>query len=115
MKKVSKELAIGRFSIPYRAYGESGKVVVCVNGSQQTMSSWRSFVSAFVDEFTVVVFDFPAHGRAKTLSGPPPINIDEQIEVLLGVVKATNCHRINLACASWGSLLGVLLSAWRIC
>ena len=63
MKTVKGELKLGRFLVPYRIYGEAQKTIICISGAKQTMAAWRSFVSHFINEYSVVVFDLPGQGR----------------------------------------------------
>ncbi|MEO0424519.1 MAG: alpha/beta hydrolase [Pseudomonadota bacterium] len=111
--KVSKgELELGRFRVPYRVYGTAQKTIVCISGAKQTMAAWRSFVRHFVHQFSVVVFDLPGQGRCEILHGSPSITFDEQVDVLHGVVDATNQgDRVHLAAASWGTIISVALAA----
>lgn len=113
MKIVKGELAIGRFLVPYRTYGEAEKYIVCISGAKQTMAAWRSFVSHFVSDYSIVVFDLPGQGRASILSGDPGITFDEQIDVLHNVVKATvpKGSLTVLAAASWGTIISAALAA----
>jgi len=113
MKIVKGELAIGRFLVPYRIYGESEKHIVCISGAKQTMAAWRSFVSHFIADYSIVVFDLPGQGRATILSGEPGISFDEQIEVLHSVVLETtpNDNSTILAAASWGTIIAAALAA----
>ena len=112
MKTVKGELSLGRFLVPYRIYGEAKKTIVCISGAKQTMAAWRSFVSHFVDEYSVVVFDLPGQGRATILSGAPGITFDEQVDVLHNIVKTTNRNgTVILAAASWGTIISVALAA----
>jgi len=113
MKIVKGELAIGRFLVPYRIYGESEKHIVCISGAKQTMAAWRSFVSHFIADYSIVVFDLPGQGRATILSGEPGISFDEQIEVLHTVVLETtpNDNSTILAAASWGTIIAAALAA----
>lgn len=113
MKIVKGELAIGRFLVPYRIYGESEKSIICISGAKQTMAAWRSFVSHFVSEYSIVVFDLPGQGRASILSGVPGVTFEEQIEVLHHVVIATtpNNGSTILAAASWGTIISAALAA----
>lgn len=107
MKIVKGELEEGRFRIPYRIYGESKESIVCICGAQQTMTSWRSFVSRFSKEISVIVFDLPGHGQAKIIDGPPFLTFNEQIDVIHKVVLKTNGNKpMKLAAASWGSIIG---------
>lgn len=113
MKIVKGELAIGRFLVPYRIYGEAEKHIVCISGAKQTMAAWRSFVSHFVADYSIVVFDLPGQGRATILSGEPGVTFEEQIDVLHQVVKATTPDNGStvLAAASWGTIISAALAA----
>lgn len=112
MKIVKGELAIGRFLVPYRIYGESEKFIVCISGAKQTMAAWRSFVSHFIAGYSIVVFDLPGQGRATILSGEPGISFDEQIEVLHSVILETVPNNSTiLVGASWGTIIAAALAA----
>ena len=93
MKIEKGELNSGRFVVPYRVYGETGRLIVCVNGAQQTMAVWKSVVSYFFKDYRIVLFDFPGQGRARVLSGPTAISFDEQLDVLYQVVLAQKSKR----------------------
>ncbi len=113
MKIVKGELAFGRFLVPYRIYGDAEKHIVCISGAKQTMAAWRSFVSHFVSDYSIVVFDLPGQGRASILSGELGVTFDEQIEVLHHVVSETtpNNGSTILAAASWGTIISAALAA----
>ncbi|MFT5396834.1 MAG: pimeloyl-ACP methyl ester carboxylesterase [Gammaproteobacteria bacterium] len=112
MKIVKGELSLDRFLVPYRIYGEAEKTIVCISGAKQTMAAWRSFVSHFVADYSVVVFDLPGQGRGKILSGSPSIAFDEQIDVLHNIINETNRNgTVILAAASWGTIISVALAA----
>lgn len=112
MRIIKGELNSGRFLVPYRIYGEAEKTIVCISGAKQTMAAWRSFVSHFVSDYSVVLFDLPGQGRATILSGSPSITFDEQIDVLLDVVNATNRNgSVILAAASWGTIISAALAS----
>jgi len=113
MKIVKGELAIGRFLVPYRIYGEAKTHIICISGAKQTMAAWRSFVSHFIADYSIVVFDLPGQGRATILSGEPGITFDEQIEVLHKVLEETtpNDGSTILAAASWGTIIAAALAA----
>ncbi len=112
MKIVKGELAIGRFLVPYRIYGKAEKNIICISGAKQTMAAWRSFVSHFVADYSIVVFDLPGQGRASILSGSPGITFEEQIEVLHRIILETNPDdSVILAAASWGTIISAALAA----
>ena len=62
---LKKNIETGRFSIPLRIYGDTGPHLVCVNGVQQSMAMWRSFVTRFSCEYQIALFDFPGRGKAR--------------------------------------------------
>jgi len=106
MKIEKSELTIGRFVVPYRVYGETGRFIVCVNGAQQTMAAWKSVVSYFFKDYRIVLFDFPSQGRGRVLSGPTGVSFEEQLQVLSQVVLAQNSpEKINIVGASWGGVV----------
>jgi pimeloyl-ACP methyl ester carboxylesterase len=112
MKTIKGQLTLGRFLVPYRIYGEADRTIVCISGAKQTMAAWRSFVSHFVADYSVVVFDLPGQGRSEILSGSPGVSFDEQVEVLHSVVKSTNRNGpVHLAAASWGTIISAALAA----
>ncbi len=112
MNIIKGELKPGRFLVPYRIYGEAKKTIVCISGAKQTMAAWRSFISHFVADYSVVVFDLPGQGRGQILSGAPSVAFDEQIDMLHKLIQETNRNgTVILAAASWGTILSVALAA----
>ena len=112
MRTLKGELALDRFLVPYRVYGQAEKTIVCISGAKQTMAAWRSFVSYFVSDYSVVVFDLPGQGRSRILSGSLGVSFDEQVDVLHSVVMATNRNGpVCLAAASWGTIISAALAA----
>jgi 3-oxoadipate enol-lactonase len=116
MKKSSprtKEvLQVGRFTIPYRIYENSGPQLICVNGVQQSMAMWLTFVSRFACDYRIVLFDFPNQGKAKILSGPSQVTLEEQVEILGAVMDATGLgNEAKICAASWGGVIAVAFAA----
>ena len=112
MKITKSDLEAGRFVVPYRVYGDGPKTIVCVSGAKQTMAVWRSFVSYFVSDYSVAVFDLPGQGRAKILSGSHAVSLDEQIAILHKVVESTHGYEtVYLAAASWGTIVAAAYAA----
>jgi len=112
MKIIKGELVLGRFIVPYRIYGDADKKIVCVSGAKQTMAAWRSFVSHFINEYSIVVFDLPGQGRASVSSGSHSITFDEQIDVLHYIIQKTADDKpVVLAAASWGTIISAALAA----
>ena len=113
MKITKVEIQAGRFVVPYRVYGDRDNRLVAVGGAMQTMAVWRSLVSFFASDYSIVVFDFPGQGRAKILSGPPIVSFEEQIALLRSVVNETrrSSNPLNIASASWGSIVAAAFAA----
>ena len=57
----------GRFIIPYRIYENKGPQFLFINGVQQSMAMWQTFVSRFSPGHRIILFDLPGQGKAKTL------------------------------------------------
>ncbi len=106
-KIVRGELEVARFKIPYRIFGNSDKHMLCVGGAKQSMAVFKSFVSRFTPEYSVILVDLPGHGKAKSLSGGQFATLDEQIEVLKALLEATSDGRRSLSVfgASWGTIV----------
>ena len=102
---------ISRFSIPYRVYGNGGPHLVCLNGVQQSMAMWHSFIVRFAPSYRIILFDFPGQGKGTVNSGSVKVSIDEQVEVLDEIIKSTGVYDITLCSASWG---GVVAMAYAV-
>lgn len=112
MVREKGEVRVGRFSIPYRVYGDSEATFVCVNGAQQTMAVWRSLISYFSDDYSVVTFDMPGAGRARVERGPPEASFEEQVDILAEVIEATRrSGPLVLAGCSWGTMAAAAYAA----
>jgi hypothetical protein len=44
-------LQVGRFLIPYRIYDNEGPHIICINGVQQSMGMWYTFISRFSRDY----------------------------------------------------------------
>ena len=116
MKKTASQvksvLEAGRFLIPYRIYENDGPHIVCVNGVQQSMAMWQSFISRFSRKYRIVLFDFPNQGKARIVSGPEQVSLNEQIEILKAVLDQTGTGvDATLCAASWGGVVAVGFAA----
>lgn len=107
---VSKgEIEVGRFIIPYRTYGTSHQSLLFVNGLQQSMAMWHSFVRRFGQSYRIVIFDFPNHGKGRILSGSGDITVDEQVEILDAVRDAARiAGPLTVCSASWGGIIAAI-------
>jgi pimeloyl-ACP methyl ester carboxylesterase len=107
------KLALGRFRVGYRIYGCSGPFLVCVNGALQTMGSWHNAVLRFSGSYRILLYDSPGQARGSILSGSPAVNIDEQVEVLRGLIHTIlgMQEALHLVGASWGSVIAAIYAA----
>jgi len=51
-------------SIDYHIYGDGGATLVFVHGSYIDQTYWKSQVDFFKDDYKVVTFDLPGHGKS---------------------------------------------------
>lgn len=99
-------LVFERFQIPYRIFGK-GKDVICLNGAQQSMAMWLSFVKRFASCCRITLFDFPHQGKAKINSGPSSVSLDEQVSILHAVIKEADIKSADICTASWGGVVAL--------
>ncbi|MFH1198827.1 MAG: alpha/beta hydrolase [Candidatus Omnitrophota bacterium] len=105
-------LKIGRFIIPYRIYENNGPQLICVNGIQQSMAMWQTFIARFSKNYKIILFDFPNQGKAEIVHGPSQVSLDEQVEILSAVMEKTNFSILGTLCAaSWGGVIAVAFAA----
>lgn len=99
-------LKMDRFVIPYRVYGAGVHTLIFINGIQQSMAMWESFVRRFCRDYRIVIFDFPFQGKGRIVSGSIELTLDEQVDVLGAVVNATGINdRLTICSASWGGVV----------
>jgi pimeloyl-ACP methyl ester carboxylesterase len=103
------------FDVPYAVAGAGPRVLICVNGLQQTMAVWRSLVRRTVAAgFRTVLFDFPHQGRAVGRNGGESLTLQQQVDVLAAVVDhVVPFERVALIGGSWGSLVAAAYAASR--
>jgi pimeloyl-ACP methyl ester carboxylesterase len=103
------EIETGRFVIPYRICGSGDQSLVFVNGLQQSMAMWHSFVRRFGRSYRIVIFDFPNHGKGRIISGSDDVSVDEQVEILDAVTNAANiADQLTICSASWGGVIAAI-------
>ncbi len=95
-----------RFEIPYRVFGK-GKDVICLNGAQQSMAMWLSFVKRFAGRFRITLFDFPHQGKAKINYGSSSVSLTEQTRILHAVIKEADIKFADICTASWGGVVAL--------
>ena len=106
------KLQVHRFVIPYRVYGAAEDTLVFINGIQQSMAMWHSFVRRFEPSYRIVLFDNPHQGTSRIVSGSSTVTLDEQVEILDAVVKATSgATRPTICSASWGGVVALAYAA----
>jgi pimeloyl-ACP methyl ester carboxylesterase len=102
------KLKVRRFVIPYRVYGDAEATLVFINGIQQSMAMWHSFVRRFEHSYRIVLFDFPHQGASRIVTGSGTVTLDEQVEILDAVVRATcGAARPTICSASWGGVVAL--------
>lgn len=102
----------GRFVIPYRIYNNNGPHIICLNGVQQSMAMWHTFVLRYAPHYRLVLFDFPGQGKGRVVSGPIFVTLDEQVEILREVIKTTGINRNVIICsASWGGIVAMAFAS----
>jgi len=102
----------GRFVIPYRIYNNNGPHIICLNGVQQSMAMWHTFVLRYASHYRLVLFDFPGQGKGRVVSGPIFVTLDEQVEILREVIKTTGINRNVIICsASWGGIVAMAFAS----
>ena len=102
----------GRFIVPYRIYDNNGPHIVCINGVQQSMAMWHTFIERYAPHYRLALFDFPDQGKGKIISGPILVTLDEQVEILHEVIKATGTNNNMTICsASWGGIVALAFAS----
>src|SRR5512137_897488 len=91
--RTKEVLSVGRFLIPYRIYENKGPQIICVNGVQQSMGMWLTFVARFGRDYNIVLFDFPNQGKGKILSGSTQVSLDEQVKILVAMIDKAGFSR----------------------
>jgi pimeloyl-ACP methyl ester carboxylesterase len=107
-------IEVGRFRVPFAITPGSGQIIFAVNGAQQTMAAWLTFVKFMRDKpgFRVATMDFPGQGRAEILDGPAEVGIEEQLQVLRAVTLALAPEQpLYLVGGSWGGVLSAAYAA----
>jgi pimeloyl-ACP methyl ester carboxylesterase len=109
---VKGKLAIQRFIVPYRVYGGGDPTLVFVNGVQQSMAMWHSFVRRFSGCYRIVLFDLPHQGAGRIVTGAVEISLEEQVDILSAVIdKTCGAEPVTVCSASWG---GVIAMAYAV-
>jgi pimeloyl-ACP methyl ester carboxylesterase len=76
------------------------------------MAMWLTFVARFGGDYRIVLFDFPNQGKAKIVSGPSQVSLDEQVGILAAMIDKTGLGRDATICAaSWGGVIAVAFAS----
>jgi pimeloyl-ACP methyl ester carboxylesterase len=105
---IKDELHTKRFVIPYRVYGNGGPHLVCLNGVQQSMAMWHGFIRRFAPRYRIVLFNFPGQGKGRVLYGSTKASLEEELEIMHEVIKATDVNDITFCTASWGGVVAMV-------
>ena len=109
---VKSVINTGRFEIPYRIYENDGPHLICLNGIQQSMAMWQDFIARFAEDYRIILFNFPAQGNGRALSGPTRASLKEEVDILFEVIKKTEVnHEVSLCTASWGGIIALAFAA----
>ena len=109
---VKDVISTGRFEIPYRVYENNGPHLICLNGIQQSMAMWQGFIARFAPDYRIVLFNFPAQGNGRALSGPTRASLKEEVEILYDVMKKTGVNQeVSFCTASWGGVIALAFAA----
>ena len=109
---VKDVVTTGRFEIPYRVYENDGPHLICLNGIQQSMAMWQGFIARFAPDYRIVLFNFPAQGNGRALSGPTRASLKEEVEILYDVMKKTGVNQeVSFCTASWGGVIALAFAA----
>lgn len=105
---VKGKLKVQRFVVPYRVYGEGECALVFINGIQQSMAMWHSFVRRFSQSYKIVLFDYPNQGAGRIVAGTSYLSLNEQVDILDAVINATSgADQLSLCSASWGGVVAL--------
>lgn len=108
MQSVKGTLNLQRFVIPYRVYGAGASSLVFINGVQQSMAMWHSFVRRFSQSYRIVLFDFPNQGRGQIIEGPSYLSLEDQVDILDTLINATcGKDQLSVCAASWGGVIAL--------
>lgn len=113
-KIVKGELTVSRFKVPYAVFGNGAKMLLCINGAQQSIASWFSIARYFSGRggFTLVCFDFPGQGRAEINSGSEEVTVEEQLEVINAIAnRFSPSVPFYMISASWGNVISSIYAS----
>jgi len=105
---IKDELRTKRFVIPYRVYGNGGPHLVCLTCVQQSMAMWHSFIRRFAPRYRIILFNFPGQGKGRVLYGSTKASLEEELEIMHEVIKATDINDITFCTASWGGVVAMV-------
>ncbi len=114
MEKRAGVLVCEHYRVPYRLYGESDQVIVCVSGAKQTMSAWSSFVRYFKHEYSILLFDLPGQGRSQILKEGKEVPLSHQVDLIRRLCERLEVESYRsryLIGGSWGSIVAAAFSA----
>jgi len=105
------EINFKRFSIPYCSFGNGEKVIIAINGAQQSCVSWFPVAKYFSSKggYNLVCFDFPGQGRAKVNYGQTETSVEDQLDIINTVAdKFSPGKPFYMISASWGTVVAAI-------
>jgi pimeloyl-ACP methyl ester carboxylesterase len=108
MASLKGTLHVQRFIIPYRIYGTGASSLVFINGVQQSMAMWHSFVRRFSRRYRIILFDYPNQGAGRITEGSSYLSLEDQVDILAAVIDATCAEdQLSVCAASWGGVIAL--------
>lgn len=88
-------------TLRYSVHG-SGPALVCCNGLGLNPCLWEPFVEFFQNRFTVLLWDYPGHGKSDTPKDPEKLTVDTLVSDLNGILNAEDIGEATLLGHSLG-------------
>ena len=90
----------------YKDQGE-GKVLVLLHGYLESMNIWDELTERVIQNFRVISFDLPGHGKSKNLIAD--FSIDHMAEKVMDVIRSLNIDRFYTIGHSMGGYVALAL------
>ena len=91
-------------------FGAAGSALLCVHGLGGTSNFWRPVVTAFADEYRILVPDLPCAGRSDLDSS---VSIDSLVADLLALLDEHDVDSVRLVGHSMGTIVCQHMAAAR--
>ncbi|MEI8046048.1 MAG: alpha/beta hydrolase [Bacteroidota bacterium] len=78
--------------------------LILLSGAFQDMNSWRRYVNAFKNEYTIILLDLPGTGKSDFL--PETYGLEFMTNALLNVVANLDTEKVEIVAVSYGTPIG---------